>query len=287
MVRGDLTPLLGLAVAIPCPSHCTWVSCRVGAVREWSKPPHLAERNQRNAVSYSSAPLTLWPKWATAETKRQRRTEGGSENKAGYPQGGGRGKDVPALSYLEFLLGGHSVLKPEMMWCSPLRRRPFTFIYLRDKLRLVTWPLRVFDILRQPLKCYSSESLSEFSVWGKFRKFHPDVRVQSKEFLSEYVPLTLPSYSPVVFKFLCKWSPWKHLLDIFYPIKSGAVCLGWGPGMPLVSISDNSDISLLWNSFRGTSSESYQGFWDYLGPVWGAQQVRIYWRWRFIFLFEK
>ena len=127
MVRGDLTPLLGLAVAILCPSHCTWVSCSMGALREWSKPPHLAEWNHRSGVSYSSAPLTLWPKWATAETKRQRRTEGGSENKAGYPQEGGRGKGVPALSYLEFLLGGHSVLKPDMMWCSPSTRRPFTF----------------------------------------------------------------------------------------------------------------------------------------------------------------
>ena len=38
----------------------------------------------------------------------------------------------------------------------------------------------------------------------KFRKFHPDVRVQSGEFLSECVPLTLPSYSPIVFQFLCE-----------------------------------------------------------------------------------
>lgn len=121
MVRGDLTPLLGLAVAILCPSHCTWVSCSVGALREWSKPPHLAERNHRSGVSYSLAPLTLWPKWATAETKRQRRTEGGSENKAGYPQEGGRGRVCLRFLTWSFSLGG--ILCSNLTWCGVLLRQ--------------------------------------------------------------------------------------------------------------------------------------------------------------------
>lgn len=146
MVRGDLTPLLGLAVAIPCPSHCTRVSCRMGAVREWSKPPYLAKRNQRNGVSYSSAPLTLWPKWAAVETKRQRRTEGGSESRLSLGRRKGEG------CVCAFWPG----VSPWGAFCAQtwhdvvfsFEKEAFTFIYLRDKLRLITWPLCVFDILR-------------------------------------------------------------------------------------------------------------------------------------------